>query len=71
MKTLREIEFEIDPGDDLYKCLDGNVEEAMALTQEEAVKEEVAWELGSPEWFDFFEGKIKKFGGRIVWDEEE
>lgn len=69
MKTLKEMGFEVNKEDDIYKRLDGNLDKIMNLTQEQAASEEIAWNLGS-DWFDFFEDKVNKFGGRIVWDEE-
>jgi hypothetical protein len=70
MKTLKEIEFEPDCGDDIYKRFDGDIESIMKLSQEKAIREEIIYQLGT-DWYDILKGKIEKFGGRIVWDKEE
>lgn len=69
MKTLREIDFEIEEEDELRKRNQGvAIDKLLELTQEQAVKEEVAYRLGYEDWYDWFVMKIEKFGGSINWD---
>lgn len=70
MKTLRELEFEVEPDDDVYKMLDGDIEACLDLTQKEAVMLELAYIMGNRFTFDTFKSKVEKFGGNIVWEDE-
>lgn len=69
MATLKEIGFELEPGDDLKKRFPFHTDEDLLnLSQERAFTEEVSYKLGGYGWYDFFVSKIEKFGGAINWD---
>ena len=72
MKTLRDLR--IAPSFDLIDRLGDSVdpyETALDLFQEDAVREECGWRLGDPSWFEWFKLIVERYGGKIVFEDDE
>jgi len=65
--TLKELGIE--PSRDVIARI-GNKDMAKNLTQDNAVRAEIGWELGDDSWYDEFEKWVRRYGGKITYTEE-